>query len=512
MFKDNQSIFNLFVICLTAILFNFYFGSIGVYPIDTFAFFDSSHAIIKGSLPFKDYWVMNGPILDFFQSIFFYLMGVKWYAYLLHSSLINAIFAISSYYLFEYFGLKRSLSLLYAISISILAYPVAGVPFPDHHSIIFSLIGVYFLFFAISSQKKIYWILLPIILFVAFFSKQAPAGYFIILLSISTIIYSIIFKKYDWIIPVLTSSLVLIFLLIFFLKINNINTQDFLIQYLLFPKTIGNYRFDQFNFSFIKIILNYKLIFISLLILLYIFVSNILIDKNSLIEKKTLFVVLIIMSVFISIFHQLLTKNQDFIYFLIPLICGFANCLLKKNKRILIGILISLTLFSTLKYHLRFNVDRKFMELEHADKNTYLKGEKISNILKGLKWINGEFVGTPEEEINHLKSTINHLKSDERIFVIVTNYQFLLSAIDKKNYSPNRWYTVDGVSYPLKENKYFNYYKKFYNQKLKEKKIEVVYTILPLTIETIDFLLTEKCFTSKKINPILFEHTLKDCF
>ena len=83
MFKDNQSIFNLFVICLTAILFNFYFGSIGVYPIDTFAFFDSSHAIIKGSLPFKDYWVMNGPILDFFQSIFFYLMGVKWYAYLL---------------------------------------------------------------------------------------------------------------------------------------------------------------------------------------------------------------------------------------------------------------------------------------------------------------------------------------------------------------------------------------------------------------------------------------------
>ena len=218
------------------------------------------------------------------------------------------------------------------------------------------------------------------------------------------------------------------------------------------------------------------------------------------------------MSVFISIFHQLLTKNQDFIYFLIPLICGFANCLLKKNKRILIGILISLTLFSTLKYHLRFNVDRKFMELEHADKNTYLKGEKISNILKGLKWINGEFVGTPEEEINHLKSTINHLKSDERIFVIVTNYQFLLSAIDKKNYSPNRWYTVDGVSYPLKENKYFNYYKKFYNQKLKEKKIKVVYTVLPLTIETIDFLLAKKCFTSKKINPILFEHTLKDCF
>ena len=87
-----------------------------------------------------------------------------------------------------------------------------------------------------------------------------------------------------------------------------------------------------------------------------------------------------------------------------------------------------------------------------------------------------------------------------------------LSAINKKNYSPNRWYTVDGVSYPLKENKYFNYYKKFYNQKLKEKKIKVVYTVLPLTIETIDFLLAEKCFTSKKINSILFEHTLKDCF
>jgi len=512
MFKDIKSIFNLVIIIITAVFSNFYFGSIGVYPIDSFAFFDSAYAVMNGTIPFKDYWVMNGAILDFFQAIFFYVLGVNWQTYLLHSSIVNAIFGTTSYFLFKNLGLNQFFSLFYAICISLLSYPVVGVPFPDHHSIIFSYVGVYALIFAIKYEKKRYWLLLPVIFFIAFFSKQAPAGYFIILLTVVTLLYSIINKKYNWVMPIATMSLILFFCIIFFLKINNIKIEDFFIQYFLFPKTIGASRLTQVNFFLFDLILEHKLIFLCLLILLYIYIHKINYNKNYFLKKESIFVILFLCSVMISIFHQTMTKNQIFIYFLIPLLCGFCQSLLDKNKNFFLIFLLVITLFGTIKYHFKFNIDRKFMELEHVDLNTFEEGQNINNILKGLKWNNGEFIGNPKEEVKYLKSTINYLKNDKRKFIIITNYQFILSSINKNSFYLNRWYTVDGVSYPLKDNKYHEYYKKFYNLKLKEKKIEVIYTILPLTIGTIDFILKKDCFSSLKINPILFEHRLKNCF
>ena len=67
----NNQIFNILIVSLIAFLANFYFGSIGVFPLDTFAFFDSAFAINNGSMPFRDYWVMNGPMVDLLQSVFF---------------------------------------------------------------------------------------------------------------------------------------------------------------------------------------------------------------------------------------------------------------------------------------------------------------------------------------------------------------------------------------------------------------------------------------------------------
>ena len=512
MFKDIKFIFNLVIIIITAVFSNFYFGSIGAYPIDSFAFFDSAYAVMNGTIPFKDYWVMNGAILDFFQAIIFYVFGVNWQAYLLHSSIVNAIFGITSFLLLKNLGLNQPFSLFYAICISLLSYPIVGVPFPDHHSILFSYIGVYALIFSIKYEKKRYWFLLPIIFFIAFFSKQAPAGYFIILLTVVTLLYSVINKKYNWVMPIATMSLILFFFIIFFLITNNIKIEDFFIQYFLFPTTIGEDRFTKINFFSFDLILKHKLIFLCLLILLYIYIHKINNNKKYFFQKESFFVILFICSILIAIFHQSLTKNQIFIYFLIPLLCGFCQSLLDKDKNFFIIFLLAITLFGTIKYHFKFNIDRKFMELENVDLTIFEKGEDINNILKGLKWTNGEFTGDPKEEVQYLKSTIQHLKNDRRKFIIITNYQFILSSINKNSFSPNRWYTVDGVSYPLKNNKYHVYYKKFYNQKLKEKKIEVIYTILPLTIETIDFVLKKDCFSSLKINPILFEHRLKNCF
>ena len=52
-------------------------------------------------------------------------------------------------------------------------------------------------------------------------------------------------------------------------------------------------------------------------------------------------------------------------------------------------------------------------------------------------------------------------------FSIITDYLFLPVVLEKNDHSPNQWYHP-GVSYPLKDNKYFKKYKTFLLEKLKK--------------------------------------------
>ena len=70
---------NLSLIFLSSFFVNFYFGSIGVFPIDTFAFFDSSYYFTKQFLPIRDFWTSNGFFVDMLQGVFFKLFGVNWF-------------------------------------------------------------------------------------------------------------------------------------------------------------------------------------------------------------------------------------------------------------------------------------------------------------------------------------------------------------------------------------------------------------------------------------------------
>ena len=92
-----------FLLLIISVTVNTYFGSIGVFPIDTFAFFDSANMLNQGFVPFKDYWVMSGFMIDIIQSTFFKYFGVSWQVYQLHSSLVNFFFFNNHIlFLFEY--------------------------------------------------------------------------------------------------------------------------------------------------------------------------------------------------------------------------------------------------------------------------------------------------------------------------------------------------------------------------------------------------------------------------
>ena len=87
---SKEKIFILILI-LFSLLINQYYGNRGIFPVDSFAHFDAGFRILLGEHPFKDYWIVSGPFIDYIQAIFFYLFGVSWQSYVLHASLINGI-------------------------------------------------------------------------------------------------------------------------------------------------------------------------------------------------------------------------------------------------------------------------------------------------------------------------------------------------------------------------------------------------------------------------------------
>ena len=54
---------------------NFYVGSHGVYPVDTFIHYDNGFRILLGDDPVKDYWIVHGFIIDYIQALFFKIFG-----------------------------------------------------------------------------------------------------------------------------------------------------------------------------------------------------------------------------------------------------------------------------------------------------------------------------------------------------------------------------------------------------------------------------------------------------
>ncbi len=303
--------FNIFLIFIISITTNFYFGSIGVFPIDTFAFFDSANFINKGFLPIRDYWTSNGFLVDLIQSVFFYFAGTNWTVYLLHSSLINFILAYFTYNFFISENLRPIYSLFYSFSVAILAYPSAGVPFPDHHSLIFSIISIYFLVFFLKKKSSYYLYSSIFFLTIAFLSKQIPAGLFSLLFIFIVLIFSLKQKKFIYLKNSCLFTIFLFGIIILLLILSNIGVNNFFIQYIYFPLTIGAERSAGFELKYLikSLTGEYK----YFLLLIFIFLFQIFKDFKTInfFDTKIIFLMVSI----ISIINQEIMKNQNIIFF-----------------------------------------------------------------------------------------------------------------------------------------------------------------------------------------------------
>ena len=210
----------------------------------------------------------------------------------------------------------------------------------------------------------------------------------------------------------------------------------------------------------------------------------------------------------------MLTKNQVLIFFLIPISAAYSHSFVLKyfNNKYLVYFILAIFIFSTAKFHARFNEDRKFIELVNADFALAEDAGKLDDRLKGLKWITPHYLNNPLEEINFLISAKNILENKTGEKIIITDYQFFSTFLNNKLASPNKWY--DDLSIPDKENKYYNYHKQFFMDKIKKNKIKHLFFIGKNKSKMYffqEFFIENKCIESKELNKLVLEFDISKC-
>ena len=105
--KSKNTIY-IIILLVFSILANQYYGYQGVNPIDSFFSFNSGYDVLNGYFPFKDYWTITGPFIDFSLAFFFKIFGVSWFSYVFYASFFNFIFTILTFYTLYKFKLLSS--------------------------------------------------------------------------------------------------------------------------------------------------------------------------------------------------------------------------------------------------------------------------------------------------------------------------------------------------------------------------------------------------------------------
>ena len=499
-FKKLTNIPYLILISAISFYINWKYSAYGVYPIDTFFHYDSAYRILNGEYPIKDYWVVSGVVVDFLQAFFFKILNVSWNSYIFHASILNSMFSILTFYFLININLKKEIAFFYTISFSILAYPVSGTPFVDLHAAFFCVAATYFSISAIKNPTNyLNWFLVVSFYILAFFSKIVPTAYFLILNCFAISWYLLIKKEFKPFIIIFFSLLFYLFLLFLLLKFLNLEIDSLYIQLIDYPLSIGSDRLNPFLFSLATFTSNYKFILIPISFLSYLIIRDI--TKSRIKFSSNEFAkFLIFFNLCVSlILHQVLTKNQIYIYFLVPLSFGLLHAKIEKinfkSRNIINYSIMFLVIFVTIKYHIRYNENRKFHELIYTDISEHTESAPLGKSLEGIMWISPLYKKSPQNEINMLKQVKSQLNKKKNL-MLISNYLFLDSITIPNLNSPNRAYTYDGSTMPLKKNKYFNYYKNYLFKKLIKKKINEVYFIKEekFNFEIFTQFLTKDCY------------------
>jgi len=159
---------------------NLTFGRRGFFPLDQSNVFDGGWRILSGQMPFRDFSAPSGIVQSFMQAPLFRLFGVTWFAYCLHASIVNGVFAAAVYALLRLCGSTTLEATLFAALSAFFFYPPTGTPFTDQHSFFFMLL----MFVATAGgaatagrTEFAFWFAVPILFVLGYLSGQIPISF-----------------------------------------------------------------------------------------------------------------------------------------------------------------------------------------------------------------------------------------------------------------------------------------------------------------------------------------------
>ena len=281
----------------------------------------------------------------------------------------------------------------------------------------------------------------------------------------------------------------------------------------MYPLSIGESRFENLNIDLKNTVFQFKYIYFALLPTLVVFT---LLKKKKLKKKNKedlLIAFIVLCKVFIFIYSQLLTKNQVLIFYLVPWCLGFSYYYISKyyNRSFNSYFIVFFLIIATVKYHIRFNVEKKFMELSTANFNISVNGNNLDKSLSGLNWVSPIFITDPSLELSLLKQTKNIIIKDMKNKIIITNYQILPMITKNLNYAPNKWF--DDLSEPKEKNEYFKIYQNFFFKSLILQNIKNIYLVGGENqVTALKKMFGKKdCLNLKKINQITTKINIESC-
>jgi hypothetical protein len=124
------------------LLVNLHFASRGFMPLDSSIVFDGGWRMLSRQVPFRDFVAPNGLVPAVMQVPFFGLWGITWFAYALHASFVNGLFAVGAYALIRLATASRPSAVFFAAMSALVFYPPTGTPFMDQHAFFFTLLMI----------------------------------------------------------------------------------------------------------------------------------------------------------------------------------------------------------------------------------------------------------------------------------------------------------------------------------------------------------------------------------
>ena len=159
---------------------NLTFGRRGFLPLDQSIVFDGGWRLVSGQLPFRDFVAPSGVVPSAIQAAFFSTLGVTWFAYCLHASVVNGLFSIAVYGLLRLCGSTRIEAAAFGAMSAFFFYPPTGTPFTDQHSLFFMTL----MFLAVAAgtvaagaAELSAWFAVPILFTLGFSSGQIPVAF-----------------------------------------------------------------------------------------------------------------------------------------------------------------------------------------------------------------------------------------------------------------------------------------------------------------------------------------------